>query len=61
MKSALLTIVIDEDADFHGNGNSFSYYMTVNVVPEPSSFILLLVSLISLIAYSWKRQKRSKG
>jgi hypothetical protein len=46
LKFASLTILTDEGAALTSNGNSFTYQISANVVPEPSSLALLGVGAV---------------
>lgn len=40
-----------------GDGGDFTYQVTINPVPEPSSFAMAALSLLSLGFYRWRRRK----
>ena len=58
MKNATLTVFTDDDAALGANGLHFSYGINANVVPEPSTLVLLLMGAFALLAYPRYRRRR---
>ena len=60
LKSATLTIRTDEDAAFGVIGNTYAYQINANVVPEPSTFVMLGVSATLLLTARFGQRCQSR-
>ena len=56
IKNAVLTLVTDQNAAFGETGDTFTFNLTGEVVPEPGSFILLGFALICIFPFMRKNR-----